>query len=496
MEAGMTKQSEEASGNLSDAWGSIGRQPGVGGLGPGFEGGGSALPEVPPIGEHPASVPEAQKMTRAKSIVYSSGNLGSGAWYALNNFILPLFLGPLGMPVPLIGLLASTRSAEGAVLQPIVGVWSDRTWHPRFGRRRIFIIRFVPISAFFVVITGFIPGWTKSGPLHALQQALSIPEARFILIMLGICIFIFTFTFNIMYDPYQALLADITPEAQRGRVNGVFQAFGSFGQTGILLVAAFLFTLIGGYTGLFIVCGAGLILCFVPTVLGIREPRILAGPSVSHHYTLRDYWNGLRADPQIQLYFVNQFFLWFGINAITPYLTSYAVHQAHFTMSQAFQLVLILLLSTALFVWPFGLLGDRIGLKPVFVIGVVCLAGASVAGIFTYALIPLYTIVFIAGIGNAAQTAASFPLMTRIVQADQMGLYVGLESLVTSIAAPLSAGLAGLLIQLYTYSTMFPFVAAMFVLSLVPLAILSMEKSIVYRQRHGTGESGGVTSAS
>jgi maltose/moltooligosaccharide transporter len=491
----MSKRSEEASGNLSDAWGSVGRQPGVGGLGPGFEGGGSALPEVPAIGEHPASVPETEKMTRSKSIVYSSGNLGSGAWYALNNFILPLFLGPLGMPVPLIGLLASTRSAEGAVLQPIVGVWSDRTWNPRYGRRRIFIVRFVPISAFFVIITGFIPGWAKGGPLHAIQQALSIPEARFILILLGISIFIFTFTFNIMYDPYQALLADITPEAQRGRVNGVFQAFGSFGQTGILLVAAFLADLIGGFTGLFIVCGAALILCFVPTVLGIREPRALAGPSMSHRYTVRDYWNGLRADPQIQLYFANQAFLWFGINAITPYLTLYAVHQAHFTDPQAFQLVLILLLSTALFVWPFGLLGDRIGLKPIFLIGVVCLAGASIAGIFTYAQIPLYIIVFVAGVGNAAQTAASFPLMTRIVPADQMGLYVGLESLVTSIAAPVSAGLAGLLIQAYTYSTMFPFVAAMFVLSLVPLAILRMEKSIVYRQRHGAGESGGVASA-
>lgn len=488
----MSKRPEEASGNLSDAWGSVGRQPGVGGLGPGFEGGGSALPEVPPTGEHPASVPETQKMTRSKSIVYSSGNLGSGAWYALNNFILPLFLGPLGMPVPLIGLLASTRSAEGAVLQPIVGVWSDRTWHPRFGRRRIFIVRFVPISAFFVIITGFIPGWAKSGPLHAIQQTLSIPEARFILILLGISIFIFTFTFNIMYDPYQALLADITPEAQRGRVNGVFQAFGSFGQTGILLVAAALAAVIG-FPPLFIVCGVALIICFIPTVLGIREPRTLAGSSTAHRYTIRDYWNGLRADPQIQLYFANQAFLWFGINAITPYLTLYATKQAHFNETEAFGLVLVLLLSTALFVWPFGLLGDRIGLKPVFLIGVTCLAGASIAGIFTYSLVPLYIIVFVAGIGNAAQTAASFPLMTRIVPADQMGLYVGLESLVTSIAAPVSAGLAGVLIQVYTYSAMFPFVAAMFALSLVPLAILNMEKSVVYRQRHGVGENGVVS---
>ena len=491
----MSDNSSEAGGHYSEVMGTVGRQPGVGGLGPGFEGGGSALPEVPPPGEHPASVPEGQKMTRLKSIVYSSGNLGGGAWYALNNFILPLFLAPLGMPVPLIGLLASTRSAEGAVLQPIVGVWSDRTWHSRFGRRRIFIVRFVPISAFFVIITGFIPGWTRSGPLHALQQVLSIPEARFILIALGVSIFIFTFTFNIMYDPYQALLADITPESQRGRVNGVFQAFGSFGQTGILLVAAFLIGLVGGFPGLFVVCGVALIILFIPTVFGIREPRTLSGTSESHRYSLRDYWNGLRSDPQILLYFANQFFLWFGINAITPYLTLYATHQAHFNTTEAFGLVLALLLSTALFVWPFGLLGDHIGLKQVFVIGVVCLAGASIAGIFTYALIPLYIIVFVAGIGNAAQTAASFPLMTRIVEADQMGLYVGLESLVTSIAAPLSAGLAGVLIQIYSYSTMFPFVAAMFVLSLVPLAILRMEKSLAYRRRHqGLSTSGEVGS--
>ena len=62
----------------------------------------------------------------------------------------------------------------------------------------------------------------------------------------------------------------------------------------------------------------------------------------------------------------------------------------------------------------------------------------------------------------------------------------------------MATGLAGLLIQAYTYSAMFPFVAVMFVLSLVPLAILRMEKAIAFRQRHAAmgGNSGAGSLAS
>jgi MFS family permease len=341
----------------------------------------------------------------------------------------------------------------------------------------------VPICALFVILTAFVPGWAKLGPFHAIQQFFNVPEARFVLILVAVFIFIFTLTFNIMYDPYQALLADITPEVFRGRVNGVFQAFGSFGQAAILIVGAFFSDLIGGVPGLFVFCGVMLALTFIPTLFGIREPRSLSGTTATHRYTARDYWNGLRADPQIQLYFANQAFLWFGINAITPFLTLYAIHEAGFNDSNALFLSFILLLSSAIFVWPFGLLGDRIGLKQVFLMGMICMAGATIAGIFTHQMLPLFVVVAVAGVGNAAQTASSFPLMTRIVPADQMGLYTGLESLVTSIAAPASAAIAGLLISHYGYLAMFPFVAAMFLLSLIPLAILRMERSVVQQKK-------------
>src|SRR5260370_20703366 len=99
---------------------------------PGFEGGGAVHPAVPPAGEHPAGVAEAEELPLCNSFLYGSGNFGSGVWYAFNNFILPGFLDPLHVPAPIIGLLASTRSFEGSVIQPVVGAWSDRTWSRRF----------------------------------------------------------------------------------------------------------------------------------------------------------------------------------------------------------------------------------------------------------------------------------------------------------------------------------------------------------------------------
>jgi MFS family permease len=422
-------------------------------------------------------VAEAEELPLRRSFLYGSGNFGSGVWFAFNNFILPGFLDPLHVPAPIIGLLASTRSFEGSVIQPVVGAWSDRTWSRRLGRRRPFIVRFVPISALFVVLTAFFPDLVNVGPLSGVARALHIPPTGLVLGLVFAGIFLFTVTFNIMYDPYQALLADITPERQRGRVNGVFQALGASGQSFILIIGAFFLGAVGGVTGLFLICGISLAVFFIPTVLGIREPRELPGVERHRRYTLRDYWNGIKSDPQVGLYYANQAFLWFGINAITPYLTLYAEKEVGFTFAEALRLDFILLLSSAIFVWPLGVLSDRVGLKRVFLFGMICMAGAALAGIFARDAVMLYIVVAVAGLGNAAQTASSYPLLTRLVPADQMGLYTGLVSTVTSIAAPAATAIAGGLIQVYTYSAMFPFVAAMFLLCLVPLALLRVEKS-------------------
>ena len=96
-----------------------------------------------------------ESLDKRTTALYSAGSIGAGAFFAFNNFVLPTILKGAGAPDLLTGLLSSTRSIEGVVIQPTVGAVSDRIWTPHLGRRRIFIAVGIPLSAFFFVIAGF-----------------------------------------------------------------------------------------------------------------------------------------------------------------------------------------------------------------------------------------------------------------------------------------------------------------------------------------------------
>jgi MFS family permease len=380
-------------------------------------------------------------------------------------------------------LLTSTRSVEGAVVQPLVGAWSDRTWKPPLGRRRFFIVLFAPISALFVALTPFAPR------LAGLGAIVGLSTAQAAILLVTVTVVLFTFTFNVMNDPYNALLADITPETQRGHVNGIFQAVSAMGQV-VILIAAVILSLHGSLDvrPIFIAVALALLVFFIPTVLGIREPREIPGRITHHRYTVRDYWHALREDGQVQLYFANQFLLWFGISAIQFNLIYYAKLQLGFDDRGALILSFVLLLTSALPVWPLGALSDRIGLKRMFLIGIVLMTAGTIAGSLTREPLLLYIILGIAGVGNAAQTASSYPLLTRLVFPEQMGLYTGLASSITSIAGPAGALLSGLLVGTLEqphFERLFPFLAALFMSSLIPLAFLRIDRGALARARRG-----------
>lgn len=352
-------------------------------------------------------------------LLYSAGSVGAGAFYAFNNFLLPLALKAAGAPDLLTGLLSSTRSIEGVVIQPTVGAASDRVWSRRLGRRRIFIAVCIPLSAAFFVVAS---------------------ASTIALVPLALAIFLFSIFFNAAIDPYNALLADITPLAQRSLLSGLSQGIQLIGQVGFLGLAAVATqgTAVPPWT--YLLVAVLMVATFAVTVLGIEERRELG--ERAEHVPLRTYLRTAFARGEALRYLGALFVFFFGFSAVLPYLTLFLVQDIHLADQVALALDALALLVTAFTAIGFGRLASRIGPKNVLVIGWLILIAAAVGGTLIHELPETVVVVVLAGVGNGAQTAVSWPLLTALIAPDETGIFAGLKAAAESVAIPLSVFVA------------------------------------------------------
>ncbi|MGI9149407.1 MAG: MFS transporter [Chloroflexota bacterium] len=352
------------------------------------------------------------------TLLYAAGSIGTGAFYGFNNFVLPLILNSFGAPALVIGLLSSTRSIEGALIQPTVGALSDRIW-TRIGRRRPFILIGIPLSAAFFVAGAFISG----------------------VVPLAIVIFLFSIFFHMAIDPYTALLADIAPIKQRGWISGLATSVQLMSSVALLVV---LFVATGGSGPVplwaYVLVAVVLVGSFGVTVVGIREPRHTDDQPVVERRRLpaRAYFDALLAQRQAMHYLGTLFMYQFGLNAIIPFLGLFIVEEIHQSQQVAIGLSAGLLVVTAAAAVVAGKLADRIGTRQVLAVGWGLLAVSAVAGVFITTLPQTIGVVVVAGVGNGAATAVTWPLLTALSPSEKTGVFAGLKAAAESVAIPLS----------------------------------------------------------
>ena len=390
-----------------------------------------------------------RELSLATKLFYAAGSVGTGAFYSFNNFVLPPILKSFGAPDLLIGLLSSTRSIEGAVIQPTIGALSDRVW-TRFGRRRPFMLIGVPLSAAFFVAGAFVNE----------------------LLLLAAVIFLFSIFFNVAVDPYVALLADITPLEQRGWLSGVAVGVQLFSSVAFLVVIAA--TTGGGAVPVwvYVLVAAVLLLSFGLTVFGIHEPRHLEHETseTQQRLPLRAYLDALLEQRQAMRYLGTLFVYQFGLNAIVPFLVLYIQEEIHQTQQTAFALSAALLVFTAIGAVVFGKLSTRLGTRRVLAIGWALLAVSAVGGVLVTSLAEVAVVVVVAGIGNGAATAVTWPLLTALIPPEKTGVYAGLKAAAESVAIPLSVVVASeLFLPRFGYRGIFAMLALNIILALVLL---------------------------
>ena len=131
----------------------------------------------------------------------SFGFLGVQFGFALQNANASRILSNLGADLDSLSLFWLVAPTMGLLVQPIVGAASDKTW-TRLGRRSPFILGGALISMIAMFFMPNAPYVISVGGVGAL-----IFGAVMLALMDG--------SFNVTFQPFRALVADMTPEDQR-----------------------------------------------------------------------------------------------------------------------------------------------------------------------------------------------------------------------------------------------------------------------------------------
>ena len=123
----------------------------------------------------------------------SFGFLGIQFGFALQGGFMSRIFQTLGAEKDAIPLLWIAAPLTGLLVQPIIGYLSDRTWHPKLGRRRPYFLIGAILSSLALFFVPHSPAlWMAAGFLWILDASI-----------------------NISMEPFRALVADKLPKSQR-----------------------------------------------------------------------------------------------------------------------------------------------------------------------------------------------------------------------------------------------------------------------------------------
>ena len=448
-------------------------------------------------------------------------SFGTGVFSAFNNFTLTLWLATFTSSYLLIGLLGNSRSFVGAIVSPLAGAWSDRTWLGPLGRRRPFILVGSGLAAAVLALT---PAIARL-PLPPLLELDWLPPDLARLGPAIVAILVFTVFFNTMDDVHQALLVDVTRPSERNRLSSLAVVAHFAGQVAILILGFLLWQdevppSAFALTALLVTAGA------LVTVVGIREPppdvwraerggaaseahasgadasgtRAVTttaalsyaptgstrdGPAVptfvrtsvrtsvgaSWRMSWRTPWRvfGLREYRGAAAFCLAFFCYWSGVNAVMPLVSVYTRDILGASVGEAQLLPALLLLSTTVLAIPMGLLGDRFGKRRVMGAGYAIVGICGLAGLVITTREQGAVVFLLAGVGNAASMVLTIPLLADLVPRDRVGAAAGILAASGSLAAPLASVVAGVLSDVYGPRVIFAMMAVMVALALAVL---------------------------
>ncbi|MGL1889601.1 MAG: MFS transporter [Reichenbachiella sp.] len=386
----------------------------------------------------------------------SFGFLGIQFGFALQNANVSRIFETLGANKDELPILWLAAPVTGLLVQPIIGYFSDRTWHAKWGRRRPFFA----IGAILATIALFL-----------------MPNST-ALWMAVIMLWLMDASINVSMEPFRAFVGDMLPDEQRTSGFAMQTFFIGVGAV-IASILPWVFTNWVGLSNIpgessisesvkwsFYIGGIAYSLAVFWTVFNTKEypPEDIEALKKENaakgiYGGLIESFTGIFSMPKtmLQLALV-QFFSWFALFAMWIYSTSAVtshIYGSSDTNSAAYNdgadwvtvcfAVYSGVSAIAAFLLP--ILAKKTNRKTTHMISLI-IGGIGLISIF-FISNPIYLLISMIGVGIAWASILSMPyaMLSGSLPADKMGYYMGVFNYFIVIPQIVAAGLLGFILR-------------------------------------------------
>ncbi len=388
--------------------------------------------------------PTTMKLNYGKTFFLGFGLLGVSAIWAIYNAFVPVFLSEkFHLSPAFIAFFITLDNTAALLIQPPVGVWSDRLRTP-IGRRMPFILVGAPVAALAFAI---------------LPLASALPVFVLCTSTLLVCMALWR-------TPVMALIADVTPSPLRSQASGVISFMGGVGAIIAYIGGAALAEKNPAYP--FWMGSAVVIIAALLLFIGVKEPKTYESDSVGMSDAQPGFLDSLRAiftdrnkNPLFML--LALFFLMVGYTAVEGFFSLYAFHHLGWSAAQSSRLLGQLSIVFVIFAVPSGNLGAKFGRRRTIMCGLILMAAVILviyllpisllkATIFVLPILGVVPVVgallMSLGIAWALIIIHPLPMLSDMTDSSRIGTYTGLYYLFTSLAAIVGPNVNGWIVEL------------------------------------------------
>ena len=344
-------------------------------------------------------------------------------------------------------------SLMAVVWQPVAGAISDRT-RTRFGRRHPFIVVGTLGDVLFLIGLALSGSYGLVVIFYFLLQAAS----------------------NTAQGPYQGLMPDVVPETQRGSASGYYGIANVIGLLLGTVGAGLILDHLGRTAAILSICGL-LVLTMIPTVLLIPDRAESAQPQfTSVRQAVATTFSRPMRHPAFVWLMVSRLLILMGLVGIQSFVFYYFgdvffPKNTHATITAAYTLQGLVIVSAILIVWPAARVSDRVGRKPLILIGGLLGAAGVLMLVFShYQVVPdplleplartlkvptlaaqATMVGILIGVGYGLFFAVDWAFMQDLIPAGEAGLFMGFSNIATAGSGIIARLVAGPLLDPFNH---------------------------------------------